>query len=54
LLRNKLDKGIVLILDSRVVSKGYGRFMLNALPPSFHPETTTDRIDQKIEDFLFM
>ncbi len=54
LLRNKLDKGIVLILDSRVVSKGYGRFMLNALPPSFHPETTTDRIDQKIEDFLFI
>lgn len=53
LLRNTLDSGIVLILDSRVVNKQYGRWMLRALPDSFHPETTTSGVAQKIEDFLY-
>jgi len=33
LIRSKSDKGIVVILDSRVRSKRYGRFFLEALPP---------------------
>lgn len=32
LIRTKQDRGIVVVLDSRVASKGYGRFFLNALP----------------------
>ena len=32
LIRSKLDRGIVVILDSRVKSKGYGRMFLDALP----------------------
>ncbi len=36
LLRNTVDTGVVLILDSRVVHKGYGSWMLQALPESFH------------------
>lgn len=33
LIRNKQDKGVVLILDKRLVTKGYGRQFLEALPP---------------------
>ncbi|MBI3098553.1 MAG: DEAD/DEAH box helicase family protein [Planctomycetes bacterium] len=32
LIRTKTDEGIVVILDSRVVEKGYGRMFLDALP----------------------
>jgi len=32
LIRAKTDKGIIVILDSRVVTKNYGRFFLQALP----------------------
>ncbi len=32
LIRTKRDKGDVVILDSRVASKGYGKYFLNALP----------------------
>ena len=53
LLRNTLDSGIVLILDSRVVNKQYGRWMLQALPESYHPETTSEGIPGKIEAFLY-
>ncbi|MEZ4458394.1 MAG: ATP-dependent DNA helicase [bacterium] len=34
LIRSKTDRGIVAILDSRIVSKGYGRYFLNSLPPA--------------------
>lgn len=32
LIRNKTDRGIVLILDNRVIRRGYGRMFLNSLP----------------------
>jgi ATP-dependent DNA helicase DinG len=32
LIRHKEDRGVVLILDSRVVKKGYGRIFLRSLP----------------------
>ena len=53
LMRHTTDKGIVLILDSRIVSKGYGAMMLRSLPESYHPETETKTLGQKIEGFLF-
>lgn len=53
LMRHTSDKGIVLILDSRIVSKGYGALMLRSLPESYHPETETRTLGQKIESFLF-
>ncbi|MFA5570945.1 MAG: helicase C-terminal domain-containing protein [Sphaerochaetaceae bacterium] len=53
LLRNTHDKGIVIILDSRVVHKQYGSWMIRALPESYHPETTTSHMGEKIESFLF-
>ena len=33
LLRNEADKGIITLLDRRVVSKRYGKDLLNSLPP---------------------
>ena len=53
LMRHTTDKGIVLILDSRIVSKNYGSLMLRSLPESYHPETETKSLGQKIESFLF-
>ncbi len=32
LIRNKTDKGIIVILDSRVVTKTYGKYFINSLP----------------------
>ena len=32
LIRHRTDRGVVLILDSRVVRRGYGRMFLNSLP----------------------
>ena len=53
LLRTTLDTGIVLILDSRVVQKQYGQWMLRALPESYHPQTTSEGVVAKIESFLY-
>ena len=53
LMRHTTDKGIVLILDSRIVSKPYGAMMLRSLPESYHPETETRSLGEKIEGFLF-
>jgi ATP-dependent DNA helicase DinG len=33
LLRTETDEGTVTILDRRVVSKSYGKVILNSLPP---------------------
>jgi ATP-dependent DNA helicase DinG len=32
LIRQRSDQGVVLILDSRVVRRGYGRLFLHSLP----------------------
>ncbi|RLD98835.1 MAG: ATP-dependent DNA helicase, partial [Aquificota bacterium] len=33
LIRTKEDRGVVYLLDSRVLDKGYGRVFLSSLPP---------------------
>ena len=53
LMRHTTDKGIVLILDSRIVKKNYGLAMIKALPESYHPETQVDSLGTKIEGFLY-
>ena len=32
LIRTKTDKGIIVILDNRVMTKNYGKFFIQALP----------------------
>ncbi len=53
LMRHTTDRGIVLILDSRIVKKNYGLAMLRALPESYHPEIQVQSIGTKIEGFLY-
>ncbi len=53
LLRSRGDRGVVLILDSRLVSKNYGVYMLRSLPESYHPDTQTSTMCDKIENFLY-
>ncbi len=43
LIRNRTDRGVVLILDSRVVRRGYGRMFLKSLPDV--PVTTRSSVE---------
>jgi ATP-dependent DNA helicase DinG len=42
LIRSRRDRGIVAILDSRVVRKGYGRVLLRSLPPATRCRTLAE------------
>ena len=54
LIRNEDDKGVVLLLDNRILTKGYGRMMMYSLPPGYLPEDATkSNLPDKIERFLF-
>jgi ATP-dependent DNA helicase DinG len=46
LIRTATDRGVVTILDSRVVSKTYGRLFIDSLPqPAFTPLRRENRAD---------
>ena len=34
LIRKKTDRGVAAVLDSRIITKPYGRVMLESLPPA--------------------
>ncbi len=54
LIRSEEDRGVVLILDNRILSHGYGRIMLNSFPECYIPEdVSTGNIASKIENFLY-
>lgn len=53
LMRSTADYGVVLLLDSRISQKSYGQYMLRALPECYHPESSSDGVCEKIEDFLY-
>ncbi len=54
LIRKEGDRGVVLILDKRILSKGYGKMMLRSIPEGYMPEDTLlSNIANKIERFLF-
>ena len=48
LIRNKTDRGLVTILDSRVLAKAYGREFLGSLP-----KTGFDRLDRQNREHVF-
>jgi len=48
LIRNKTDKGVVLVLDSRIFTKEYGRFFKDIVPA----KTTIPFSDIEIFDYL--
>ena len=54
LIRSEDDKGVVVILDNRVISTYYGRVMLSSLPQCYFPDDARlCNIPDKIERFLF-
>ncbi len=53
LLRNDLDRGGVFILDSRILTKFYGRILIQALPESVLHISASERLIELFEDFLY-
>ncbi|MCW8893610.1 MAG: helicase, partial [Deltaproteobacteria bacterium] len=52
LIRHRSDRGVVLILDSRVVKKGYGRMFLRSLPPAQVVRGASDEVFTAIGQFF--
>lgn len=52
LIRHRNDRGVVLILDQRVVSKGYGRLFLNSLPPARRITAPAVQVHQELQQFF--
>lgn len=54
LIRSKGDRGVVILLDDRVIEKYYGRFFLNSLPIRTHIRGENSLILRKIEEWRAM
>ncbi|WP_298271786.1 helicase C-terminal domain-containing protein [Geobacter sp.] len=52
LIRSREDRGAVLILDSRVLTKNYGRFFLRSLPPVKLVSGPSDEVFDEMERFF--
>ncbi len=52
LIRNQQDRGVVVILDSRVVTKRYGKLFLDSLPPAHREIEIGKKIIEKIYSFF--
>jgi ATP-dependent DNA helicase DinG len=52
LIRHRGDRGVVLILDTRVVKKGYGRTILRSLPPARVATGPAKEVFAQMERFL--
>lgn len=52
LIRHRSDRGVVLILDSRVVKRGYGRVFLKSLPPAPIIRGSTDQVFATLQQFF--
>ncbi len=53
LIRKTDDRGVVLILDKRLLTKFYGRYLLGSLPETYQVFTDHDGILRRVESFLF-
>lgn len=51
LIRNKKDRGCILCLDNRIVSKSYGKYFLKTLPACPLEVVTADQLKAKMVDF---
>ena len=49
LIRTSTDVGVLVLADSRLVTKGYGKKFLNSLPTSGYQRIETDRIGRYLE-----
>ena len=51
LIRTGTDRGVVVIADPRVVTKRYGRGLLEALPPATRAIGRWDELVERVRDF---
>jgi ATP-dependent DNA helicase DinG len=51
LIRTNTDRGVVVLCDARVVTKGYGRSLLASLPPARRVIGRWEAIREQIETF---
>ena len=51
LIRSKVDRGVVILLDDRAIEKYYGRFFLNSLPIRTHVRGENKLVLRKIEEW---
>jgi len=51
LIRSRGDRGIVILLDDRVIEKYYGRFFLGSLPIKTHIRGENSLVFRKIEEY---
>ncbi len=52
LIRNKTDKGVVVILDTRIFKKQYGRYFINVMPLQPHRISTPYEITDHISNWF--
>jgi len=52
LIRHRNDRGVVLILDTRVVKRGYGRMFLRSLPPARVVRGHSDEVFTEVGQFF--
>ena len=52
LIRHKEDRGVVLILDNRVIKRGYGRQFINSLPDVPIRKAPADEVQLSIRGFF--
>ncbi len=51
LIRNKRDRGVVVCLDNRLITKGYGRLFLNSLPNCQTLFAPLDEVQKQMAEF---
>lgn len=51
LIRSKVDRGVVILLDDRVIEKYYGRYFLSSLPVRTHIRGDNSLVLNKIEEW---
>jgi len=52
LIRSKKDTGVVVILDRRIQTKGYGQVFLKSLPPAPVSSVSADRLGKEVASWL--
>ncbi len=52
LIRHRNDRGVVLILDTRVIRKGYGRMFLRSLPEAAMVQGDSSTVFKQIQQFF--
>ena len=53
LIRNQSDRGGVIILDSRMITKWYGKTLIRSMPTSQVFVSSSERVIESLEDFLY-